>query len=547
MHNRKWMPVTVIIGSLVALTGCSAGTETNSATDSTIVWGNGGEPDTLDPAYATAGVAWVPDGQIFEGLVTTSADGLDIEPKLATSWEVDAAGTTYTFTLQEGVTFSDGTPLDAAAVCANFDRWYNFSGLQQSSGVSYWYQSVFGGFANNEDGSDRASLYASCAATDDGAAAVTLTRPSASFVPALSMVPFAMVSPTAAEKYGADDISGSADTPNLGTPFGTEHPTGTGPYVLTSWEKGQQIDLAVNEDYWGEAPEVERIVIQSLTDSTAKLQAFQSGSLDGYSNVPSADLTTLSSNSAASVYTAAPYTVGYVGFNSTVAPFDNPDVREAITHALDRGTVVSSMFGEGSAEADQLTPSATAGHTDDLPDQSYDPERAKQILADAGITDLTVDFAYPSGVSRPYMPNPSNMFQAFQENLSAVGITVNPVEIPWSQYSSQLLGGQLGMYLWGSVGSYPAASYFLSLYNSQTKLPAEIQTQVSTLLVEADSEQDETARVELFEQINSILMGAYVAVPVVEPATSTVLNARFGGYVPNAYGNMEFASLTLAD
>lgn len=545
MRRQLKVAAVLAVASLVVVTGCSSGGSNDSSSGSTLVWSNSGEPDTLDPAYATAGVAWVPAGQIFEGLVTTSDDGLTIEPKLAKEWSVDDSGLNYTFELQPNVAFTDGTPFNGEAVCANFDRWYNFSGIQQSSGVSYWYQSVFGGFANNEDGSDTPSLYASCEAPNETTATVTLTRPSASFIPALSMVPFSMVSPEAVEKYQGNEVGGTSEAPNLGTSFGTEHPIGTGPYTLEAWERGQQIDLEVNSDYWGDAPEVSHVTIQSLTDSTAKFQAFQAGNLDGYQNVSASDRGQLEQSEAANLYTSDPYTVGYVGFNPSMEPFNNPKLREAITHALDRKTIVSSMFDQGSVEATQLTPSATDGFTSDLPNQDYDPELAKEILADAGLTDITIDFAYPSGVSRPYMPNPSNIFQAFQQNLEDVGITVNPVEIPWGQYSAQLLGGKLGMYLWGSVGSYPSASYFLNLYASQTRLPDELQTQVDELIQKADAEPEQAKRVEVFEQINSLLMDNYVAVPYAEPASTTVLSAKFGNFIPNPYGNIDFAALTV--
>jgi peptide/nickel transport system substrate-binding protein len=361
------------------------------------------------------------------------------------------------------------------------------------------------------------------------------------------MVPFAMVSPDAVKKYKANDIKGSSESPNLATPFGTEHPVGTGPYSLTKWERGQQITLKANPDYWGKKPEVKSVAIQSLTDSTAKFQAFQSGSIGGYQNVPASDVSQLKKSDSAKLYTADPYTVGYAGFNQMSGPFKNPKLREAVTHALDRKTLVKSMFDKGSLEANQLVPSATAGYTKDLPDQDYNPELAKKILKDNGLEGTTIEFAYPSGVSRSYMPNPSNIFQAFQKNLEDVGLKVKPVEIPWGQYSSKLLGGELDMYLWGSVGSYPSAAYFLNLYTSQTKLAPKLSKKVQKLLVEADNQQDQQKQTETYEQVSKLLMDDYVAVPYVEPASTTVLSKRYGGFVPSPYGEIDFAKLTLKD
>jgi peptide/nickel transport system substrate-binding protein len=544
-RTRRGAAAVGLLAVVAMMAGCGGGSTTAAAANQSVIWGNTGEPDTLDPAYATAGVAWVPDHQIYEGLVTTSADGSQIVPQLATSWKADDARTTWTFTLRSGVKFQDGTDFDASAVCYNFDRWYNFSGVQQSSAVSYWYQSVFGGFATSASGSPTPGLYKSCSAPSATTTVVTLTSPSASFIPALSMVPFGMASPAALKQYQADAIGGSSGTPNFDTPFGSQHPVGTGPYMLKNWQKGQQIELLANPKYWGSKPAVSRVVIKSMTDSTARLQAMQSGTITGYSNVPASDVATLQGSSSAKVYTSAPYTVGYVGFNSTVAPFDNPLIRQAIAHALNREAVVKAMFPSGSRVADELSPKPVAGYSSDIPDASYDVEKAKALLAQAGNPHPTIEFAFPTGVSRPYMPNPSNIFQAFQADLQAAGFTVKPVSIPWGQYASQLLAGKLGMYLWGSIGSYPSDSYFLSLYTSQTHLSADLSANVKSLLKTADSESDDSKRIKLYEQINTVLMQNYVAVPFIEPPIITVLNAKIRGYKPDPYGNVNFASLSV--
>ena len=124
----------------------------------TLVFGSAADPVVLDGALVSDGESLRPIDQMFEGLVTLSLGGTDIEPALATSWEASDDGTAWTFELREGVEFHDGEPFNAEAVCFNFDRWYNFEGPFQSESATYYWQTVFGGFSDGET----PSLYESC-------------------------------------------------------------------------------------------------------------------------------------------------------------------------------------------------------------------------------------------------------------------------------------------------------------------------------------------------------------------------------------------------
>ena len=156
--------------------------------------------------------------------MTTEPGGTEIEPSLAESWEASEDGLEWTFKLRDGVTFHDGEPFNAEAVCFNFDRWYNFTGVLQSPAVSYYWGTVIGGFANNEDPDARQSLYAGCEATDETTAVITLSRPSSAFLSALALPAFSIASPKALEEGGADDVGGTGESPTFDGTFGYETP-----------------------------------------------------------------------------------------------------------------------------------------------------------------------------------------------------------------------------------------------------------------------------------------------------------------------------------
>ena len=131
--------------------------------DGSFIFAASSDPKTLDPAFASDGETFRVSRQIFEGLVGTKPGTADPAPLLAESWESSEDGLTHTFQLKEGVTFHDGEPFNGEAVCANFDRWYNFTGIQQSETLSYYYGKLFRGFADKPED----AVYKECEATGE--------------------------------------------------------------------------------------------------------------------------------------------------------------------------------------------------------------------------------------------------------------------------------------------------------------------------------------------------------------------------------------------
>src|SRR5262245_51466438 len=213
--------------------GGTGASTTEGASGGTLVFGTASDPVVLDGALVSDGESLRAIDQIYETLVSLKPGTTELEPGLAKSWEISDDGLTYTFELQEGVKFHDGTPFNAEAVCANFDRWYNFEGSFQNPSASYYWQTVFGGFAKTDpkSGAPAESYFDSCTAVDEGTVELKLTKPSSAILGALSLSSFSMASPKALEEYGANE--GTVDDEGVFRPtgtFGTEHPIGTGPF-----------------------------------------------------------------------------------------------------------------------------------------------------------------------------------------------------------------------------------------------------------------------------------------------------------------------------
>jgi peptide/nickel transport system substrate-binding protein len=168
--RRQGVVALGLAGLLAGTAACGGGDGGNDGDNAggesggTMVFGTSADPVSMDGAYVSDGESLRVVRQLFETLVTTEPGGTEIVPGLAKEWESTDDGKKWTFTLQDGVKFHDGTDFNAEAVCANFDRWYNFKGVQQSASVSYYWQTVFTGYAKNEDPSLGTSLYQSCEA-----------------------------------------------------------------------------------------------------------------------------------------------------------------------------------------------------------------------------------------------------------------------------------------------------------------------------------------------------------------------------------------------
>src|SRR5215210_3069338 len=291
----------LVVGMLaVAAAGCGgdddeAGGTTAAATTGegegggaeggTLVFAGASDPVALDGALVSDGESLRVITQIFETLVALKPGTTEPQPGLATEWEADDTGKIWTFKIREGVKFHDGETLDAEAVCFNFDRWYNFKGPLQNPGATYYWQVVFGGFKtyNKDSGAPKDSLYKSCEATDANTAVLTLTKPSATFIPALSQQAFSIASPKALTEFKADE--GTVDKEGVFSPsgtFGTEHPIGTGPFKFVSWTRNDRLVLEKYDDYWGEKSKIDELIIRPIADNAARLQALQTGEIQGY-------------------------------------------------------------------------------------------------------------------------------------------------------------------------------------------------------------------------------------------------------------------------
>jgi len=565
-----WLLLFVVAGVLALAAGCggddeggdASGTTADETTEGgaeggTLVFAGASDPVVLDGALVSDGESIRVITQIFETLVALEPGTTEPVAGLAESWEADDAGTVWTFKIREGVTFHDGEPLDAEAVCFNFDRWYNFEGPLQNPGATYYWQVVFGGFAtfNKDSGAPEESLYESCEATDETTAVLTLTKPSATFIPALSQQAFSIASPKALEEFNADE--GTTDADGIFSPsgtFGTEHPIGTGPFEFVSWTRNDRLVLKRNENYWGDKAKLDQLIVRPIADNAARLQALQSGEIQGYDLVEPQDIATLEGDENLEVIDRPAFNVAYVGFNIAKKPTDDVKVRQAIAYGLDRQSVVDNFYSGRAEVATQFMPPEVVGYADDVTTYEFDPEKAKQMLQDAGYElPVPLEFWYPTDISRPYMPDPKRNFEAFAASLNKSGFKVTAKSAPWNpDYLGRADEGNAGnLRLLGWTGDYGDADNFIgTFFQSPQKAWGTTTTpltEIQGLLDEAEIETEESKREELYQEANRKIMEELPGVPYAHSRPALAFTANVNGYVASPTTNESFASVTLEE
>jgi peptide/nickel transport system substrate-binding protein len=501
----------------------------------TLTFGTSADPVVLDGALVSDGESLRAIDQMMEGLVTLKPGTTEVQPALAESWDISPDGREYTFNLRSGVQFHDGTQFNADAVCFNFERWYNFKGPLQQPDASYYWQTVFGGFSDGKT----PSLYESCEATDESTVKLTITRPSASLLAGLSQTAFTFASPEALEQYKAD--AGTFDAEEAifrpsGT-YGTEHPTGTGPYQFVEWRRGDRLVFERNDNYWGDFPgNVDRLIFRPIPDAAVRLQALQTGEIQGYDLVDPKDYETIDGDESLQLLNRPAFNVGYVGMNQAIEPLDDIAVRQAIAHAIDRQEVVDAFYAGQGVVAKEFMPPEVQGYAEDVKTYEYDPAKAEQILTDAGYDlPIKLDFAYPTDVERPYMPDPQANFEAMVKDLEDCCFQIERKSATWSpDYLAQVDNGRYGLYLLGWTGDYGDADNFIGTF-FQTPQPAWgfENKEIFSILDEAEIEQDQQKRIELYQEANRIIMEFLPGLPYVHTKPGLAFTANISGYKPS--------------
>lgn len=369
-------------------------------------YGRGAHSSTLDPQNTTSGEVAKVTNQAYEGLIAFQPGEASLTESLATDWSMD--GNSVTLTLREGVSFHDGSEFTADDFIATYRRFVD-------DDYEYHFEdsSVYGPFTLG-------NWIDSVEAPGDYELSITLTQTYAPFLRNLAMFAAVVISQDAIE----------GDT-NLG-----EEMVGTGPFQLeTLDDANNRIRLTAFDDYWGEAPNVDRVLFLTRGQNSTRAQALVEEELDIIDGLGPDSMQIIEGSDTAENRTATGINIGYMAFNlSRVEAFRDRRVRRAISYAIDTQAIVENIYSGIATQADQPIPPALFGHNDDISPYEYDPEQAQSLLEEAGYGDgfsfsLTT-FQNPRG----YNPAPLPTAQTIRSNLAEVGIEVSIDDRQFSDY-----------------------------------------------------------------------------------------------------------------
>jgi peptide/nickel transport system substrate-binding protein/oligopeptide transport system substrate-binding protein len=451
----------------------------------------GNDPVTLDPARIRDIYSLAVAQQLFDGLVEFDHT-LTISPALAQYWKSSRDGLTWTFTLRKGVKFHHGREVTAEDVVYSFTRILD---PKTRSGAADLFVNIKGA---QEFRDGHASRVAGLAALDRHTVQVTLSEAFAPFVSVLAV--------------GHAKIVPSELVEQQGDAFGTR-PVGTGPFSFMRWDRGKEIVLAANPEYFNGAPKITRLVYRIFPGENfeATYSEFQRGQLED-SPLPYRRIQFQPNQ----IHVKRPmFSVRFYGVNRRIKPFDDKRVRQALIYAIDRTAVIDEVFLGRYLPARGILPPGTQGYNPKLRGYAYDPQRARGLLAEAG---------YPGGRGLPPVAIWSSVKDRvmvehthLKRYLEAVGFRPEfHYETDWPTFSRLLGDGKLPVFLYAWFADVPDPDNFLAkLFHSRSprNFFGYANPAVDDLLAHARADTDLLRRVDLYRRAEQLIMDDAPIIP----------------------------------
>ncbi|WP_300550829.1 ABC transporter substrate-binding protein [Roseovarius sp.] len=520
-------------GLLLTALGVSA------ASAQTLVYCSEGSPEGFDPALYTAGTTFDASSHpIYDHLTEFKVGTTEVIPGLAESWDVSEDGKTITFKLRQGVKFHANdlfTPtrdFNADDVIFSFDRQGNSENP---------YNQVSGGTWEYYSGMSMPDLVESIEKVDDYTVVFHLTRPEAPFIANMAMDFASIVS----KEYA--DAMLEAGTPEMLN----QKPIGTGPFALQAYQKDAVIRYLRHEDYWGDKAKVQSLIFAITPDASVRYQKVQAGECHVMAYPNPADVQAMKDAEDIVVMEQEGLNVGYLAYNTKVAPYDNPKVRKALNMAIDKQAIIDVVFqGSGQIAKNPLPPTMWS-YNEAVQDDAHDPEAAKAMLAEEGIDGLDMKiWAMP--VQRPYNPNARRMAELMQEDLSKVGVNVEIVSYEWGEYLDRSKAEDRdGAVLLGWTGDNGDPDNFLAVLLGCDGVGASNRAQwchkpFDDLIQQAKVLPTQAERAPLYEQAQEIFKEQAPWATIAHSVVYMTMRPEVEGYVVHPLGGHIFNQVGLS-
>ncbi|GKY89157.1 ABC transporter substrate-binding protein [Sinisalibacter aestuarii] len=512
-----------------------------ASAQSTLVYCSEGSPEGFDPSLYTSGTTFdATSHPIFNRLVEFKVGTTEVIPGLAESWEASEDGLEYTFHLRPGVKFHT-TDYFTPSRDFNADDVV-FSFMRQYDENDPWYAAE-GGSWEYFNGMSMPDLISSIEKVDDLTVKFVLTRPEAPFIANLAM-DFASIQ----SKEYADALM-DAGTPEMLN----QEPIGTGPFTFVAYQKDAVIRYAKNAEYWKEGlPKVDNLVFAITTDNSVRYQKLLAGECHVMPYPNPADIAEMQANPDVNVMEQEGLNVGYLAYNTQMAPFDNPEVRRALNMAMDKQAIIDVVFQGSGQIAKNPIPPTMWSYNDAISDDAYDPDAAKAMLEAAGVTDLSMKiWAMP--VQRPYNPNARRMAELIQDDFGKIGVDVEIVSYEWGEYLERSSDVERdGAVLLGWTGDNGDPDNFLAVLLGCDGVGGSNRAQwcyqpFEDVIQQAKVTSDPAERTRLYEEAQMIFKEQAPWATIAHSVVFMPMRPEVEGYVMHPLGGHIFTEVSLAE
>ncbi|MDD2573669.1 MAG: ABC transporter substrate-binding protein [Firmicutes bacterium] len=519
---NRFITALLVMAMFFALTGCSGtpaddtnepgtqgastGEEIVSSKD-TMTVAIDREPQSMDPTATNISITCTIVSQIFDTLLDFDPD-MNIIPSLAESYE-QIDDVTYKFNLRKGVKFHNGEELKASDVVFSLKR-----ANEKPVSRAYTQEIDMEGFET----------------PDDYTVIIRTKEPYAAFYQSLCVSRLSIVNEKATLEAENDVNS---------------NPVGTGPFKFASWTAGDNVTIERNDDYWGETAKLKQVVFRIITEQSSRVVEIESGGVDAALVLPAVDYERLEDNEDIDLELYTSHYVRYIAFNTTQDSLADKRVRQALNYATDIDTIRDVLYTEkGAQKATTPVPPGIEGRHEDLAQYDYNPEKAKELLKEAGYdNDLEISFTYLGNTTNTLMG------EMLQEQWKDVGVilTLNPLESgALTENANNMRQEVMPVRSAYSIGE--AGEGLMKLFHSSNHGPGGSRVnytnpRVDELLETAKVTMDENERNEMYREVQEIVHDEALMIYLCYEYTSVALGSKVRGFNPIPTERIDYSTI----
>lgn len=537
--DSKRSGIRTLAAATVAAAALAVGFSGQAQAAKTLVYCSEGSPENFNPQLNTTGTSFDAARPVYDRLVDFVPGTTETRPGLAESWTVSADGLTYEFKLRKGVKFHSSKTFTPTREFNADDVLFSFNRMWKKD---HPYHGVSGGAYDYFGDMGMADMLASIDKVDDHTVRFVLTKPNAPFIANLAM-DFATI---LSAEY-ADALLKAGTPEKL-----DQEPIGTGAFSFVQYQKDAIIRFKANDAYWAGKPKLDNLIFAITPDASTRWAKLKAGECNIAPYPNPQDLDAMKATPGITLMQQPGLNVGYLAFNTQKPPFDKKEVRQALSMAIDKAAIIKAVYGAAGQPAVNPIPPTIWSYNKSIADYAYDPAKAKEILAAAGVTGEIETDVWAMPVQRPYNPDAKKIAELIQADLAAVGFKAKIVTYEWGEYRKRCQNGEHQMCQLGWTGDNGDPDNFLyTLLGCDAARPGGgnlakwCNKDFDDLVRKAQAVSDIAERTKLYEQAQVIFHEEAPWFVIAHSVVSEPVSDKVVNYKISPLGSHEFKEVDM--